>query len=411
MIDATNHDWGFAAEPDQLGRSVPPPRGCPIGGWSAANACFRCGGWPQDYDRRAAAGNPGWPFFELLPVFRAIESDADFGGRWHGSDGLAPIRRPSAGELSPLQRFRRRRCRRWLPAGPRPQQARRGGGSARRLATYATVCGGWSLLRFRTFSTSRTQVLCPAFTRRERPGDAPSAATPTAPVLESGSNPMATLQIEHPITDFGTWKAAFDRFAEARANSGVRGHRILRPVDDAHYVVIDLDFQTVARQRSSWASCRHGCGPHRRAPQPSPAPRRPGSSNSLTRPRHPLQGQATIDESPIAQCDTTAGPGPRSCRSSGLCLATCPCPRSDAGLGGSGSSLVVCGWCRTASKAASCPAGPRQNPVTGPVTSERGLQQRPDVAGAGRMTRAPRVKWPTAARALLTVHLGRGRRW
>jgi hypothetical protein len=56
---------------------------------------------------------------------------------------------------------------------------------------------------------------------------------------------MATLHIEHPITDFGTWKAAFDRFAEAREKSGVRGHRILRPVDDAHYVVIDLDFQTV----------------------------------------------------------------------------------------------------------------------------------------------------------------------
>ena len=56
---------------------------------------------------------------------------------------------------------------------------------------------------------------------------------------------MATLHIEHPITDFGTWKAAFDRFAEAREKSGVRGHRILRPVDDAHYVVVDLDFQTV----------------------------------------------------------------------------------------------------------------------------------------------------------------------
>jgi len=56
---------------------------------------------------------------------------------------------------------------------------------------------------------------------------------------------MATLHIEHPITDFGTWKAAFDRFAEAREKSGVRGQRILRPVDDAYYVVIDLDFQTV----------------------------------------------------------------------------------------------------------------------------------------------------------------------
>lgn len=56
---------------------------------------------------------------------------------------------------------------------------------------------------------------------------------------------MATLHIEHPVTDFGTWKAAFDRFAEAREQSGVRGHRILRPVDDARYVFVDLDFQTV----------------------------------------------------------------------------------------------------------------------------------------------------------------------
>ena len=58
---------------------------------------------------------------------------------------------------------------------------------------------------------------------------------------------MATLHIEHPVTDFSTWKAAFDRFAQVREESGVRGHRILRPVDDAHYVVIDLDFSTAAQ--------------------------------------------------------------------------------------------------------------------------------------------------------------------
>ena len=58
---------------------------------------------------------------------------------------------------------------------------------------------------------------------------------------------MATLHIEHPITDFGVWKAAFDRFAQVREESGVRGHRILRPVDDAHYVVIDLDFPTAGQ--------------------------------------------------------------------------------------------------------------------------------------------------------------------
>ncbi len=58
---------------------------------------------------------------------------------------------------------------------------------------------------------------------------------------------MATLHIEHPVTDFGTWKAAFDRFAAVRERSGVRGHRIQCPVDDPHFVVIDLDFQTVGQ--------------------------------------------------------------------------------------------------------------------------------------------------------------------
>jgi hypothetical protein len=53
---------------------------------------------------------------------------------------------------------------------------------------------------------------------------------------------MTTLHIEHAITDYGTWKAAFDRFAPARTQAGVRAHRILRPVDDPAYVVVDLDF-------------------------------------------------------------------------------------------------------------------------------------------------------------------------
>ena len=57
---------------------------------------------------------------------------------------------------------------------------------------------------------------------------------------------MPTLQIEHSITDFDTWKAAFDRFAEVRERSGVRRHLVRRPVDDPAYVVIDLDFSTAA---------------------------------------------------------------------------------------------------------------------------------------------------------------------
>jgi hypothetical protein len=53
---------------------------------------------------------------------------------------------------------------------------------------------------------------------------------------------MTTLHIEHPITDLGTWRAAFDRFAERRRQGGVRAERVQQPVDDDHFVVVDLDF-------------------------------------------------------------------------------------------------------------------------------------------------------------------------
>lgn len=55
---------------------------------------------------------------------------------------------------------------------------------------------------------------------------------------------MTTLHIEHEISSFTEWKAAFDRFAEVRAQAGVRKHTVRRPVDDSNYVAIDLDFQS-----------------------------------------------------------------------------------------------------------------------------------------------------------------------
>jgi hypothetical protein len=57
---------------------------------------------------------------------------------------------------------------------------------------------------------------------------------------------MTTLHIEHPITDFSVWSAAFDQFAEARRQAGVRAHRVQRPIDDDRYVLIDLDFDDIA---------------------------------------------------------------------------------------------------------------------------------------------------------------------
>jgi hypothetical protein len=56
---------------------------------------------------------------------------------------------------------------------------------------------------------------------------------------------MATLHIEHPITDLETWLAAFNRFEEARARAGVRAQRVRQPVDDEKYIYVTLDFDTV----------------------------------------------------------------------------------------------------------------------------------------------------------------------
>ena len=61
---------------------------------------------------------------------------------------------------------------------------------------------------------------------------------------------MPTLHIEHPISDFSTWSAAFERFADQRKRAGVRAQRIQRPVNDENYVVIDLEFDTVTGAES-----------------------------------------------------------------------------------------------------------------------------------------------------------------
>ena len=56
---------------------------------------------------------------------------------------------------------------------------------------------------------------------------------------------MATLHIEHAITDLGTWLAAFARFEHARTNAGVRSETIHQPVDDDKYIYVRLEFDGV----------------------------------------------------------------------------------------------------------------------------------------------------------------------
>ena len=56
---------------------------------------------------------------------------------------------------------------------------------------------------------------------------------------------MPVLQIEHPVRDFDSWKAAFDRDPASRQAGGVRRYTIYRPVDDPDFVEIDLAFDSL----------------------------------------------------------------------------------------------------------------------------------------------------------------------
>ena len=67
---------------------------------------------------------------------------------------------------------------------------------------------------------------------------------------------MYILRIEHPVFDFDSWKKAFDADPVGREKSGVRRYRVLRPIDDAKYVMIDLEFDTTGQAEALLAAMR-----------------------------------------------------------------------------------------------------------------------------------------------------------
>lgn len=57
---------------------------------------------------------------------------------------------------------------------------------------------------------------------------------------------MAILRIQHAVPDFESWKRAFDKDPMDRKGSGVRRYQVYRSVADPNFVMIDLEFSTVA---------------------------------------------------------------------------------------------------------------------------------------------------------------------
>ena len=97
----TAHDWGFSYQPTETGASRPFPRGRVTGGSSAVNTTIALRGMPEDYDGWAAEGNPEWSWENVLPAFKRLERDLDFGDRpYHGDAGPISIRRYGWDELT-----------------------------------------------------------------------------------------------------------------------------------------------------------------------------------------------------------------------------------------------------------------------------------------------------------------------
>jgi choline dehydrogenase len=88
----------FSAQAESGNRPIPCPRGRLWGGSSAINGMIYIRGHRNDYDRWAAAGNPGWSYDELLPYFLRSEHFEPGASPWHGQGGelnVAAQRSPS----------------------------------------------------------------------------------------------------------------------------------------------------------------------------------------------------------------------------------------------------------------------------------------------------------------------------
>lgn len=103
LLDATvrpvTHDWGYAEERDD-GSTVAEPRAKVIGGCSAHNQCAALWGMPEDYDRWAAAGNPGWAYADLRARIDQVEQCTQPESPHRGLRGALPTRPYGDAELS-----------------------------------------------------------------------------------------------------------------------------------------------------------------------------------------------------------------------------------------------------------------------------------------------------------------------
>ncbi|WP_212913957.1 GMC family oxidoreductase [Streptomyces sp. TS71-3] len=89
------YDYGYHYEPHRAthDRVLPLPRGKLLGGSGGINGMLWTRGQHDDYDEWAAAGNRGWDYDSVLPLFRRSEDWEDGAGPLHGAGGPVHVER------------------------------------------------------------------------------------------------------------------------------------------------------------------------------------------------------------------------------------------------------------------------------------------------------------------------------
>jgi choline dehydrogenase-like flavoprotein len=100
MVSLVDHDWGWTAQATPQ-HEIAFPRGKVTGGCSAVNVSIAIRGVPADFDEWVALGNEEWSFAKVLPFYRKLEHDADFGGDMHGKGGPIWVERSKRSHWHP----------------------------------------------------------------------------------------------------------------------------------------------------------------------------------------------------------------------------------------------------------------------------------------------------------------------
>jgi choline dehydrogenase len=98
----STYDWAYRSEPSPhvADRSFPLPLGKVLGGSGSISFMVWARGHRADYDGWAEAGNPGWDFHSVLPLFKESEDWEDGESEFRGAGG--PIHVERARDLHPV---------------------------------------------------------------------------------------------------------------------------------------------------------------------------------------------------------------------------------------------------------------------------------------------------------------------